>query len=170
MNCRHCRQPLDHVFLDLGFAPPSNAYLSAEDLRRPEVYYPLKLYVCEHCWLVQTEDHARADELFRPDYAYFSSVSQTWLAHAARSIARAVGQACGDNPFPLVIPCHRVVSAAGLGAGRHQLRPSVTVPPEVQWLRTEPEVVVVTLTRDTGGATPVADNEARFAGEEPTPP
>ncbi|MFN8678865.1 MAG: CdaR family protein [Thermomicrobiales bacterium] len=62
------------------------------------------------------------------------------------------------------------VSAAGLGAGRHQLRPSVTVPPEVQWLRTEPEVVVVTLTRDTGGATPVADNEARFAGEEPTPP
>jgi len=89
MNCRHCRQPLDHVFLDLGFAPPSNAYLSAEDLRRPELYYPLKLYVCDHCWLVQTEDYARADELFRPDYAYFSSVSQTWLAHAARYSAMA---------------------------------------------------------------------------------
>jgi len=62
------------------------------------------------------------------------------------------------------------VSAAGLGAGRHQLRPSVTVPPEVQWLRTEPEVVVVTLTRDTGAATPVADDEAPVADEEPTPP
>lgn len=102
MNCRHCRQPLDHVFLDLGFAPPSNAYLSAEDLRRPEVYYPLKLYVCDHCWLVQTEDHARADELFRPDYAYFSSVSQTWLAHAARYSAM-VQQRFGLGAQSLVV-------------------------------------------------------------------
>ena len=62
------------------------------------------------------------------------------------------------------------VSAAGLGAGRHQLRPSVTVPPEVQWLRTEPEVVVVTLTRDNGAATPVAEEETPAADEEPTPP
>jgi YbbR domain-containing protein len=62
------------------------------------------------------------------------------------------------------------VSAAGLGAGRHQLRPSVTVPPEVQWLRTEPEVVVVTLTRDTGAATPVAADGTPPADEEPTPP
>ena len=62
------------------------------------------------------------------------------------------------------------VSAAGLGAGRHQLRPSVTVPPEVQWLRTEPEVVVVTLTRDTGEATPVAEDESPSANDEPTPP
>ena len=73
MNCRHCQTPLRHVFLDLGFAPPSNAYLTEADLSRPEVYYPLKLYVCDHCWLVQTEDYARADELFRADYAYFSS-------------------------------------------------------------------------------------------------
>ena len=84
MNCRHCGQPLKHVFLDIGFAPPSNAYLSAEDLRKPEVYYPLKLYVCDRCWLVQTEDYARSEELFRPDYAYFSSTSTTWLEHAAR--------------------------------------------------------------------------------------
>jgi len=83
MNCRHCQNPLEHGFLDLGFAPPSNAYLTADDLRRPEVYYPLKLYVCDHCWLVQTEDFTRPDELFRPDYAYFSSVSQSWLNHAA---------------------------------------------------------------------------------------
>lgn len=83
MNCRHCQQPLEHVFLDLGFAPPSNAYLGEGDLRKPERYYPLKLFVCEHCWLVQTEDCAQADELFSPDYAYFSSVSKSWLAHAA---------------------------------------------------------------------------------------
>lgn len=84
MNCRHCQHPLQHVFLDLGFAPPSNAYLRKEDLSRPEAYFPLKLYVCEHCWLVQTEDYAEADALFSPDYAYFSSVSRSWLEHAKR--------------------------------------------------------------------------------------
>lgn len=83
MNCRHCHHPLQHVFLDLGFAPPSNAYLSELDLSKPERYYPLKLFVCEQCWLVQTDDYTQADELFSPDYAYFSSVSQSWLAHAA---------------------------------------------------------------------------------------
>ena len=82
MNCRHCHHPLQHVFLDLGFAPPSNAYLGKADLQRPERYYPLKLFVCEHCWLVQTEDYAQADELFSSDYAYFSSVSRSWLDHA----------------------------------------------------------------------------------------
>lgn len=84
MNCRHCYTPLEQVFLDLGFAPPSNAYLSAADLMAPERYFPLKLYVCTQCWLVQTEDHAQASELFGRDYAYFSSVSQSWLDHAAR--------------------------------------------------------------------------------------
>lgn len=84
MNCRHCDHPLEHVFLDLGFAPPSNAYLSQADLNKSERAYPLKLFVCEHCWLVQTEDYAQADDLFSNDYAYFSSVSQSWLAHAAR--------------------------------------------------------------------------------------
>jgi hypothetical protein len=84
MNCRHCHVPLKHVFLDLGFAPPSNAYLKAEDLTKPELYFPLKLYVCNCCWLVQTEDYARADDLFTGDYAYFSSVSKSWLDHASR--------------------------------------------------------------------------------------
>ena len=84
MNCRHCKTPLEHTFLDLGFAPPSNAYLSAHQLSRPEVYYPLKLRVCEKCWLVQTEDYTQADDLFCDDYAYFSSTSTGWLKHAAR--------------------------------------------------------------------------------------
>lgn len=82
MKCRHCQTPLRHVFLDLGFAPPSNDYLSAGDLQAPETHFPLKLFVCGACWLVQTQDFSRADELFRHDYAYFSSTSSSWLAHA----------------------------------------------------------------------------------------
>ena len=83
MKCRHCAKPLQYTFLDLGFAPPSNAYLNVEDLTKPEKYYPLKVKVCTQCWLVQTEDYAQADELFSADYAYFSSTSSGWLAHAA---------------------------------------------------------------------------------------
>lgn len=82
MHCRHCRTPLEHVFLDLGYAPPSNAYLLPGDLQRPETYYPLKLFVCDKCWLVQTQDFTDADELFNAEYAYFSSTSKGWLAHA----------------------------------------------------------------------------------------
>ncbi len=82
MKCRHCESPLQHTFLDLGFAPPSNAYLFPGDLSKPEKYFPLKIQVCDHCWLVQTEDYAQADELFNADYAYFSSTSSSWLAHA----------------------------------------------------------------------------------------
>lgn len=83
MNCRHCNAELTIPLIDLGVAPPSNAYLNATDLRAPERWYPLRVMVCKECWLVQTEDYACADELFRPDYAYFSSTSTTWLKHAA---------------------------------------------------------------------------------------
>ncbi|PIV30679.1 MAG: SAM-dependent methyltransferase, partial [Zetaproteobacteria bacterium CG02_land_8_20_14_3_00_50_9] len=82
MKCRHCGNVLQHKFLDLGFAPPSNAYLNAEDLHAPELYFPLKLHVCDNCWLVQTEDYSRSDELFTADYAYFSSTSTGWVKHA----------------------------------------------------------------------------------------
>ena len=81
---------MQHTFLDLGFAPPSNAYLSLEDLTKPEKYYPLKVKVCDQCWLVQTEDYAQADELFSPEYAYFSSTSSGWLAHAASFVQAIV--------------------------------------------------------------------------------
>jgi len=82
MKCRHCGNALQHQFLDLGFAPPSNAYLNAEDILAPESYFPLKLHVCEECWLVQTVDYSRSDELFTADYAYFSSTSSGWMKHA----------------------------------------------------------------------------------------
>jgi SAM-dependent methyltransferase len=90
MKCRHCAQALEHPFLDLGHAPPSNAYVAPAALNAPETYYPLRLQVCANCWLVQTEDYAAAEELFSPDYAYFSSVSQGWLDHAARHSASMI--------------------------------------------------------------------------------
>ena len=82
MKCRHCGELLETTFIDLGFAPPSNAYLSKGDLDLPEINFPLKIYVCSNCWLVQTHDYAEVDELFSKDYAYFSSTSRSWLKHA----------------------------------------------------------------------------------------
>jgi len=84
MKCRHCLTPLQHSFVDLGHAPPSNSYLTLEGLSRTEKTYPLKVMVCTECWLVQTLDYEDADELFDADYAYFSSTSSGWLAHARR--------------------------------------------------------------------------------------
>ena len=82
MNCRHRGAALQLPFLDLGAAPPSNAYLTKESLQAPELWFPLRVMVCEQCLLVQTEDFSRADALFAADYAYFSSFSDTWLQHA----------------------------------------------------------------------------------------
>jgi hypothetical protein len=80
MKCRHCGQPLTEQLIDLGSAPPSNAYLTRQGLAAPEKWYPLNVLVCTHCWLVQTEDFAQADELFDAEYAYFSGFSTSWLA------------------------------------------------------------------------------------------
>ena len=84
MKCRHCNSNLSKPFLDLGFAPPSNAYLEINDLQTPEKYFPLKVMVCEACWLVQTLDYTNAEDLFQNDYAYFSSTSSSFLDHAAK--------------------------------------------------------------------------------------
>ncbi|AWW44049.1 class I SAM-dependent methyltransferase [Polynucleobacter paneuropaeus] len=102
MKCRHCFSELNHTFLDLGFAPPSNSYLTKDDLTKPEKYYPLKVMVCDHCWLVQTEDYAQADELFDSEYAYFSSTSTGWLEHA-KQYADMIIQELGLNEKSLVI-------------------------------------------------------------------
>lgn len=102
MKCRHCQTPLRHVFLDLGYAPPSNAYLSEDDLRRPETTYPLKLFVCDECWLAQTQDFVAADMLFTSDYAYFSSTSTSWVKHAA-DYSAMITKRLGLGPGSLVI-------------------------------------------------------------------
>jgi SAM-dependent methyltransferase len=82
MKCRHCHAELTLPFLDLGTAPPSNAYLSPEQLDAPETWYPLRVFACTACWLVQTQDYAHHGDLFASDYAYFSSYSESWLRHA----------------------------------------------------------------------------------------
>jgi SAM-dependent methyltransferase len=81
MNCRHCDTFLKNIFLDLGRTPPSNAFLTKKNLHKSEIHYPLKVFVCDQCWLVQTEDCIKAEELFTPQYAYFSSISESWLTH-----------------------------------------------------------------------------------------
>ena len=90
MKCRHCGTPLELVFVDLGSAPPSNAYLSEAALSAPETWYPLRVLVCGKCWLVQTEDHAGREELFAHDYAYFSSTSASWLVHSRKYVEEMV--------------------------------------------------------------------------------
>ena len=90
MNCRGCGACLSLPLIDLGTSPPSNAYLRAEQLDQAEQWVPLKVQVCQQCWLVQTEDYTRADHLFDADYAYFSSFSSTWLQHARDYVAQMV--------------------------------------------------------------------------------
>ena len=86
MRCRHCDKKLTLSLVDLGTAPPSNAYLTEDRLDHPELWFPLRVLVCDSCWLVQTEDFARADELFDADYAYFSGFSSSWLVHSERYV------------------------------------------------------------------------------------
>ena len=109
MKCRHCHSELRLVFADLGSAPPSNAYLTADMLSAPEKRFPLRVLVCENCWLVQTEDFAKPDELFEPDYAYFSGYSDTWLAHCKRYVNDMVDR------FELSAGSHVVEIAANDG-------------------------------------------------------
>jgi 2-polyprenyl-3-methyl-5-hydroxy-6-metoxy-1,4-benzoquinol methylase len=86
MNCRHCNTELKNIFCDLGFAPPSNSYLTKEQLSQPEIHYPLKAYVCHKCFLTQIGELKNANEIFNSNYAYFSSYSSTWLAHAKNTV------------------------------------------------------------------------------------
>ncbi len=90
MNCRGCATALTLPLIDLGTSPPSNAYVRGDQLEQAEQWVPLKVAVCQQCWLVQTEDYTSADSLFDAEYAYFSSFSSTWLAHAERYVAEMV--------------------------------------------------------------------------------
>ena len=79
--CRFCKTPLQHVFVDLGVQPLANSYLKTEQLRKMEPHYPLCVYVCDTCYLVQLPEVQTPEEIFS-DYAYFSSYSESWLKHA----------------------------------------------------------------------------------------
>ena len=137
MKCRHCNAPLDLTLIDLGSAPPSNAYLTAVTMRRPEKWFPLKVLVCRSCWLVQAESYSRAAELFNDEYAYFSSFSTAWLAHAkkyAGQVAERFGLAAQSHVVEIAsndgyllqyfkqmgIPCLGIEPTAGTAAAARQ--------------------------------------------------
>ncbi len=84
MKCRYCSRDLQFEFINLFNSPPSNSYLTKVQLDEPETLYPLKLYVCEHCFLVQIDEYKKSAEIFNSDYAYFSSYSSSWLEHAKK--------------------------------------------------------------------------------------
>jgi len=90
MNCRHCNNHLTHIFCDLQTCPPSNAMVNSEALNHTEIYFPLKVFVCEKCWLVQVDEIERAENIFNDDYTYFSSFSTSWLAHAKRYVIEMI--------------------------------------------------------------------------------
>jgi len=90
MDCRNCGKPLSLIVCDLASAPPSNAYLSEAELGMPEIYYPLRLYICDNCWLMQIEDYKTANEIFGEDYRYYSSFSTFWLNHAEKYVEMIV--------------------------------------------------------------------------------
>ncbi len=84
MNCRFCNTPVKSVFADLVNSPASNSYLTEQQLNEPESYFPLKVLTCEKCFLVQVDEYYKSTEIFSSDYAYFSSFSTSWLAHAKK--------------------------------------------------------------------------------------
>ena len=109
MKCRHCNSDIKLPLVDLGSAPPSNAYLTVASLKAPEKWFPLRVLVCESCWLVQTEDFAQANELFDAEYAYFSGFSTSWLSHAERYVNTMIAR------FGLDATSHVVEVAANDG-------------------------------------------------------
>ncbi len=133
MTCRHCGAQLDLQMLDLGHAPPSNAFLDSGQLRSPETWYPLRVLVCEVCWLAQTQEHGAGDALFGDDYVYFSAYSSSWLAHAQAYVQAMVAR-FGLGPASLVaevaandgyllqyvqqagVPCYGIEPTAGTAA------------------------------------------------------
>ena len=90
MNCRFCGNEVDSVFLDLIACPLSNSFVTEEYLNNYEIYYPLKVYVCEHCFLVQIDKYKESNEIFSSDYVYFSSMSKTWLKHSQEYVEEII--------------------------------------------------------------------------------
>jgi hypothetical protein len=83
MECRFCKTELEHVFIDLVNSPASNSFLTPEQLNEPETFYPLKVYTCHNCFLVQVDEYKKSDAIFDSNYVYFSSYSTSWLKHAS---------------------------------------------------------------------------------------
>jgi SAM-dependent methyltransferase len=100
-RCLFCAAPLRHTFVDLGMSPLCETYLPAEQLNQMEPFYPLHVWVCERCFLVQVEEYVRPDAIFT-EYSYFSSYSDSWLAHA-RTYVELISARLGLGPGSRVI-------------------------------------------------------------------
>ncbi|MES3016282.1 MAG: class I SAM-dependent methyltransferase [Bacteroidota bacterium] len=92
MYCRFCNAELEHVFIDLINSPASNSFLTLSQLNEPETYYPLKVFVCDKCKLVQVDEYQKSDAIFNSDYVYFSSYSKSWLAHSEAYVDKMISQ------------------------------------------------------------------------------
>lgn len=100
-TCRVCDAPLDTTFVDLGMAPPCEAFLRPDQDEQPEAFYPLRVRICTSCLLVQLPEYLPATEIFTDHYPYFSSFSTSWLEHARR-FAGAMTDRLGLGPGSLV--------------------------------------------------------------------
>jgi hypothetical protein len=102
MQCRFCKTDLNNVFIDLVNSPASNSFLTKEQLNEPETFYPLKVYTCHKCFLVQVDEYKKSDAIFDSNYLYFSSYSTSWLQHA-KKYTELMTDRFGYNSSSLVI-------------------------------------------------------------------
>jgi 2-polyprenyl-3-methyl-5-hydroxy-6-metoxy-1,4-benzoquinol methylase len=102
MQCRFCKQELTDVFIDLVNSPASNSFLTAGQLSEPEVFYPLKVFTCSNCFLVQVDEYKKSDAIFNSEYVYFSSFSTSWLEHS-RKYTESMVEKFGYNRESLVL-------------------------------------------------------------------
>ena len=90
MNCRFCKSKLSHLLADLQNSPASNSYLNLSQTEEPEIYYPLKVMVCDNCFLAQIEEVKKKETIFNDSYAYFSSYSSSWLLHCEDYVNKVI--------------------------------------------------------------------------------
>lgn len=102
MQCRFCKTELTNVFIDLINSPASNSFLSKEQLNEPEMFYPLKVYTCHKCFLVQIDEYKQSDDIFNSEYVYFSSYSKSWLEHARKYTESMTGRFHFNNTSQVV--------------------------------------------------------------------
>src|SRR5215470_273876 len=91
-RCRFCATPLAHTFVDLGMSPLCQTHIEPEQLNHMEPFYPLHAWVCHECFLVQLEEYVAPANIFSANYAYFSSYSDSWVAHAKRYAEKMVSR------------------------------------------------------------------------------
>ena len=102
MQCRFCKTELTNLFIDLVNSPASNSFLTLEELNEPETFYPLKVYTCHNCFLVQVDEYKKSDAIFNNEYVYFSSFSSSWLQHAKKYTEMMI-ERFGYNKESLII-------------------------------------------------------------------